>query len=102
MSAAAPIVIIVAALLAFAAGAVIARKRGYKDTGDVIARCGRGHLFETVWVPRPSIRMFHLGWARIQRCPVKGHLSLVRRADGDRLTPQQKKAARKVHDQFTR
>lgn len=103
MQTAAPIVVVVAVFLAFAAGAVIAHKRGYKDTGNAYARCRRGHLFETVWVPgRTRFRMVHLGWTRIQRCPVGGHLTLVGKVEASTLTSEQKKAARDVHDEFAR
>lgn len=103
MQTAAPIVVVVAVFLAFAAGAVIAHKRGYKDPSSVFARCLRGHLFETVWVPpRTRFRMIHLGWTRAQRCPVGGHLTLVSRVEASGLSPEQKKAAREIHDEFMR
>ncbi len=94
------VVVVVAALLSLAAGAAVARRRGYLREGDVIVRCSRGHLFETSWLPPFSFRMLHLGWARLQRCPVEGHLSLVRRADVSRLSSDEKKTARRVHDEF--
>jgi hypothetical protein len=93
-------VIVVAALAAFAAGVFVARRRGYLEEGNVIVRCRRGHLFETLWMPRFSFRMLHLGWGRVQRCPVDGHLTLVRRVEEGRLSPEEKKAARRQHDEF--
>jgi hypothetical protein len=92
------LIIVVVALLAFAAGALIARRRGYTQTGQVVARCRRGHLFTTVWMARASLRRLDLGWARIQRCPVDNHLTLVVRVKESDLTPEQKKLARKVRD----
>ncbi len=96
MSTALPIIIVVvAALLAFAAGAVIARRRGYTDPTETIARCRRGHLFTTLWVSKTAGRKLDLGWAKVQRCPVDGHWTLVTRVDSSSLTAEEKKIARK-------
>jgi hypothetical protein len=96
------LVIVVAAILAFAAGAVIARRRGYTQQREVVARCRRGHLFTTEWMSRASLRTLDLGWARIQRCPVDNHLTLVVPVKESDLTPEQKKLARKVRDSNAR
>ena len=92
------IIIVVAAALAFAAGAVLAHRQGYKQKGEVVARCRRGHLFTTVWVARFSIRRLDLGWAKIQRCPVGHHLSVVVPVDEATLTKEDKKAAKEYND----
>jgi len=65
-----------------AAGAIVAstlgmRRRGYPRAPIVIVRCRQGHLFTTIWVPGLSIKSIRLGWARVQRCPVGPHWSLV-------------------------
>jgi hypothetical protein len=96
MSTAAPIVVIVVALLVFAAGAVLARRLGYTNQAEVVARCRRGHLFTTVWASptsRASWQRIDLGWARIQRCPVAGHWSLVVRVKDSDLTAEARRLA---------
>jgi hypothetical protein len=92
------IIIVIAAMLAFVGGAVLARRRGYHKEGNIIARCGQGHLFTTVWVGPPSIRRVYLGWGRLQRCPVGDHWTLVRRVDESTLSAEEKKAAHKIKD----
>lgn len=92
------IIIVVAALLAFLVGALLARRKGFAKTGEVAARCRRGHLFTTVWAARASRDRIDLGWARIQRCPVGDHWTLVVPVDESRLTPADKKLASQHRD----
>lgn len=99
MSSVAPIIIvIVAALLAFAGGAVLARRRDYLKVGETAARCGRGHLFTTAWNRKLTYRELSLGWTRLQRCPVGDHWSLVRPLQDSELTPEEKREAREHRD----
>ena len=51
--------------------------RGYPIGGRVVVRCRQGHLFRTLWIPGVSVKALRLGWLRVQRCPVGGHLSVV-------------------------
>lgn len=92
------VVIVVAALLAFLVGALWARRKGFTKPGEVVARCRKGHLFVTVWAARASRRQIDLGWARIQRCPVGDHWTLVVPVDRSTLTPEDKKLASKHRD----
>ncbi len=102
MESTAPIIVIVAAaVLAFVAGSLLARRRGYHQAREVVARCRRGHLFTTVWGARLSRQRFDMGWARIQRCPVGDHLTLVVAVKDADLTPEQRKQARKYRDGAT-
>ncbi len=99
MSSVVPIaIIVVAALLAFGAGALLARRRGYLQAGEVVARCGRGHLFTTTWSRPLSRKELSLGWTRLQRCPVGEHWSFVRHVQDSELTPEEKREARKHRD----
>lgn len=99
MSSVAPIIIVViVALVAFAAGVVLARRRDYLKVGETVARCGRGHLFTTVWNRKLTYRELSLGWARLQRCPVGGHWSFVRPLQDYELTPEEKREAREHRD----
>jgi hypothetical protein len=95
------IVIVIVALLAFVAGVLIAWRRGYTKPRELVARCRRGHLFTTVWMARTSTRSIDLGWARIQRCPVENHWSLVVPVKDSDLTPEQKRSARRYRDKAT-
>lgn len=92
------IIIVAAAIIAFAVGAMVASRKGYKEGGEVVARCGRGHVFTTVWVDRFTYRRVDLGFAKIQRCPVGDHLTVVRPVDMSELTPEEKKQAKLVRD----
>ncbi len=100
MSQALPVIIIfVAALLAFVAGVVIARRKGCNTrTGQVVARCRKGHLFTTVWNAPPSVHRIDLGWARIQRCPVGNHLTLVVMVKDSELTAEERRIAKETRD----
>jgi hypothetical protein len=77
---------------------VVARKRGYKLGGDVVVRCGQGHLFTTIWVPGASIKAVKLGWVRIQYCPVGRHWALVKPVRDEDLTDEELRAAHEHHD----
>lgn len=92
------IIIVAAAIIAFAVGAMVASRKGYKEGGEVVVRCGRGHVFTTVWVDRFTYRRVDLGFAKIQRCPVGDHLTVVRPVETSELTPEEKKQAKLVRD----
>jgi hypothetical protein len=80
------------------AATLMARKRGYMVGGNVVVRCRRGHLFTTLWIPGVKMKSIDLGVARIQRCPVGKHWSLVvpvREAD---LSQDESRRAHEVHD----
>ena len=40
-------------------------------------RCRQGHLFTAIWIPGVKLKELDLVIARIQRCPVGHHWSLV-------------------------
>jgi hypothetical protein len=68
--------------LALAAGAcaaftLAARAAGYRLGLNTPVRCREGHLFTTIWVPGVNLKALDLGIARVQRCPVGRHWSLV-------------------------
>jgi hypothetical protein len=46
--------------------------------GEVVVRCGRGHVFSTTWSPLGSFTSVRLGAVRFQYCPVGRHWALVR------------------------
>jgi hypothetical protein len=74
-------------------GTVVARRRGYPLGGNVIVRCRQGHLFTTIWIPGASLKAVRLGWARLQRCPVGPHWSLVMPVKTSDLTDDERQAA---------
>ena len=52
--------------------------------GKIQVRCGKGHVFTTIWSPLGSFTAIRLGGARFQHCPVGHHWALVRPVqDGD-------------------
>jgi hypothetical protein len=74
-------------------GTLVARRLGYPLGGNVIVRCRRGHLFTTIWIPGGSLKAVRLGPARLQRCPVGPHWSLVTPVKTSDLTAEQRTAA---------
>ena len=72
-----PVILTIVVVGVLIVATLIARSRGYNLGGHVVARCQQGHLFTTIWVPGASIKAVRLGWARLQRCPVGDHWTLV-------------------------
>ena len=90
-----PIVVTIGVI---AGGTAVARLLGYKLGGNVVVRCRQGHVFTTLWIPGVKLKSLDLVVARVQRCPVGKHWSLVvpvREAD---LTEGERKFAREHHD----
>ena len=81
-----------------AGASLIGRRLGYKLCTNTIVRCRQGHLFTTIWIPGVKLKELDLVVARVQRCPVGKHWSLVvpvREAD---LTGEERQFARDHHD----
>jgi hypothetical protein len=90
-----PILGVVALL---AGGTLLARQLGYKVGGNVVVRCRQGHLFTTIWIPGASLKAIRLGWARLQRCPVGKHWTLVTPVKDATLTHEERTRAAQHHD----
>ena len=73
-------------------------RHGYGIGGNVIVRCGKGHLFTTIWLPGASVKSLRLGSRRFQYCPVGLHWSLVRLVRESELSGKQLRAARGRRD----
>jgi hypothetical protein len=86
----------VAAILA--GGTAIARRRGYLIGRNLTVRCHRGHLFTTMWLPGASLKSIRLGWARIQRCPVGKHWTVVTPVRENDLRDDERQNARATRD----
>jgi hypothetical protein len=56
---------------------LVMRRLGYKIGGRTLVRCRQGHEFTTLWIPGVKLTAIDLLVARIQRCPVGRHWSLV-------------------------
>jgi hypothetical protein len=77
---------------------LVARRRGYMLGTHTVVRCRQGHLFSTIWIPGLKLKAVDLGIARLQRCPVGKHWSLVvpvREAD---LSDEEREFARSHRD----
>jgi hypothetical protein len=70
----------------------------YRLGRNTIVRCGRGHLFSTIWIPLGSLKAIRLGPKRIQWCPVGRHWSLVTPANLSSLTPEELAEAEATKD----
>jgi hypothetical protein len=83
---------------AIAAATLVARRLGYGLGGATVVRCRRGHLFTTIWIPGVKLKAIDLGIARVQRCPVGRHWSLVTPVRSSELTDAERKFAREHRD----
>ena len=72
--------------------------QGYRFGRDVIVRCRDGHLFMTTWIPMVSFKAIRFGLVRLQYCPVGGHFTAVRLMRDEDLTPAERLAAGRQHD----
>jgi hypothetical protein len=83
---------------ALAAFTLAARRLGYKLDPNTIVRCRRGHLSTTSWIPGVKLKGLDLGIARVQRCPVGSHWSLVTPVRDSDLTDDERTLARRHRD----
>ncbi len=90
--------ILLAIVVLLVATTVIGRRKGYGFGGRTYARCRKGHLFSTLWVPGASFKAVRLGWARFQYCPVGKHWTIVVPIKESDLTPEQREEADKNRD----
>jgi hypothetical protein len=90
-----PVVLVVVLLVG---GTLVARLLGYKVGGRVVVRCRRGHLFTTIWIPGVKLTSLDLGVARLQRCPVAKHWTLVTPVRDRDLTDEERRSAAEHHD----
>ncbi len=86
---------VLAALTAFT---LAARRLGYKLGPNTIVRCRQGHLFTTIWIPGVKLKAIDLGIARLQRCPVGNHWSLVTPVRESDLTEAERTLAHEHRD----
>jgi hypothetical protein len=75
-----------------------ARRAGYNLGFNTVVRCRQGHLFTTIWIPGVKLKEIDLLVARIQRCPVGGHWSLVVPVREASLTDAERQFAREHRD----
>jgi hypothetical protein len=80
------------------AATLLARRSGYKLGLNTVVRCRQGHLFTTIWIPGVKFKGLDLGIARIQRCPVGAHWSLVTPVKESSLSGAELEAARAQRD----
>ena len=102
MSTLTQIVVYALALLIFAwvafRAARMSRGQGYRFGRDVIVRCRDGHLFMTTWIPMVSFKAIRFGLVRVQYCPVGDHVAPVHLMRDEDLTPAERLAASRFHD----
>jgi hypothetical protein len=87
-----------AAGAALVAEAAALGRLGYRSPTDVIVRCRDGHLFTTIWIPGVNLKALDLGIARVQRCPVGRHWTVVRPVRDADLSARERIRARARHD----
>ena len=79
-------------------GTLIARRMGYNLGVNTVVRCRQGHMFTTIWIPGIKLKELDLVVARVQRCPVGKHWSLVLPVRAKDLTESELQSAREHHD----
>jgi hypothetical protein len=85
--------------LALVLGVTLAgRLLGYGFGRSTVVRCRKGHLFTTIWVPGVKLKAVDLLVARLQRCPVGPHWSLVMPVRAATLTEEELSAAKAHRD----
>ncbi len=90
---------VVVVVLVVVGGSKWGRRRGYSGVGgDTIARCSRGHLFTTLWIPGASLKAVRLGFKRYQRCPVCRKWRIVEPVPDSELTDEDRLLAAQHHD----
>jgi len=85
-------------ILVLAGGTLVARRLDDKVGGNVVVRCRRDHLFTTLWIPGIKFKALDLGLARLQRCPVGHHWSLVTPVRHADLSDEERRSAAAHHD----
>ena len=81
-----------------AGATLIGRRLGYNFGTNTVVRCRQGHLFTTVWIPGVKLKELDLIVARVQRCPVGQHWSLVVPVKASDLTDAERQFAKEHHD----
>lgn len=79
-------------------GTLLGRLLGYNLGANTVVRCRQGHLFTTIWIPGVKLKAVDLGVARLQRCPVGRHWSLVTPVKDSALTADERRFAAAHHD----
>ena len=77
---------------------LIGRRLGYNLGTNTIVRCRQGHVFTTIWIPGIKLKEIDLVVARIQRCPVGHHWSLVVPVRPATLSAEDREFAQAHHD----
>jgi len=65
---------------------------------NTVVRCRQGHLFSTIWIPGVKLKELDLVVARVQRCPVGQHWSLVVPVRNTDITEEERQFALAHHD----
>ncbi len=86
------------ALAVSAGGVALGRGLGYSLGTHTVVRCRQGHLFETIWIPGIKLKALDLGLARLQRCPVGKHWTLIVPVKTSALTQADRDTARQHRD----
>ena len=77
---------------------LIARRLGYNLGANTVVRCRQGHVFTTIWIPGIKLKELDLLVARVQRCPVGKHWSLVVPVRTKDITEAELQSAQEHHD----
>ena len=88
----------VLAAAGIAVATLVGRGLGYGFGLHTVVRCRQGHLFSTVWIPGVKLTALDLGVARVQRCPVGRHWTLVTPVRDRDLTAERRDFARAHRD----
>ncbi len=79
-------------------GTLLGRLLGYNHGMHTVVRCRQGHLFTTIWIPEITLKAVDLGVARLQRCPVGRHWTLITPVKPASLTDDERQFAEQHRD----
>jgi hypothetical protein len=89
---------LLAAIATIGAFTLLGRRLGYGFGLRTRAQCRDGHLFTTIWIPGINLKGIDLGVARIQRCPVGRHWTLIRPVRESDLSRRERRRAASYRD----
>jgi hypothetical protein len=83
-------VIIIAAVLVLRLAMWRGRSR-VRFNGQTVVRCSKGHVFTEEWSAMGALSSIHVFGARLQRCPVGDHWSMVKPVSEGSLTDEERR-----------
>jgi hypothetical protein len=89
------VIVAIALVLVVVGLNLVMKRKGFSIPGRTVVRCGKGHLFTTVWIEGGSLKAVRLGpTTRFQYCPVGKHFAIVHPVKDSELTDEGRRMAK--------